>query len=45
MPSAQATRPAETSWVPSCSTAVPPLAHVLAYVHPHGNWIDWRASA
>ena len=21
------------------------LAHVLAYVHPHGNWIDWRASA
>jgi hypothetical protein len=20
-------------------------AHVLAYVHPHGNWIDWRALA
>ncbi len=20
-------------------------AQVLAYVHPHGNWLDWRASA
>jgi hypothetical protein len=20
-------------------------AHVLAHVHPHGNWIDWRAPA
>ena len=40
-----ATRPAETSWVPSCFDGGVAMAHVLAHVHPHGNWIDWRASA